>query len=88
MPEEQIPPLTNIKLISWRRFKKYGMKGGINVEKAKTFIIFVLTITLFASYFMIYNLLLDNRNLKNTVNNLESTVRVYQNIEKTGKNGG
>ena len=64
------------------------MKGGINVEKAKTFIIFVLTITLFASYFMIYNLLLDNRNLKNTVNNLESTVRVYQNIEKTGKNGG
>ena len=88
MPEEQIPPLTNIKLINWRRFKKYGMKGGINVEKAKTFIVFVLTITLFASYFMIYNLLLDNRNLKNKVNDLNSALRVHQIIEQTGKNGG
>lgn len=64
------------------------MKGGINVEKTKTFIIFVLTITLFASYFMIYNLLLDNRNLKNKVNDLNSALRVHQIIEQTGKNGG
>ncbi len=64
------------------------MRGGINVEKAKSFIIFVLTVTLLASYFMMYNLWMDNRVLKNKVNDLESTVRVYQIIEKTGKNGG
>lgn len=64
------------------------MKGDIDVEKAKTFIIFVLTITLFASYFMLYNLLLDNRNLKNKVNDLNSALRVHQIIEQTGKNGG
>lgn len=58
------------------------------MEKAKTFIIFVLTVTLLASYFMLYNLWMDNRVLKNKVNDLESTVRVYQIIEKTGKNGG
>ena len=64
------------------------MRGGTDVEKAKTFIIFVLTITLFATYFMLYNMWMDNRVLKNKVNDLESTVRVYQIIEKTGKNGG
>ena len=64
------------------------MKGGIAVEKVKSFIIFVLTATLFVSYFMIYHLWTDNRVLKNKVNDLESTVRVYQIIEKTGKNGG
>lgn len=64
------------------------MKGDINVEKAKTFVIFVLTLTIFGSYFVIYNLWMDNRVLKNKVNDLESTVRVYQIIEKTGKNGG
>lgn len=64
------------------------MKGGIAVEKVKSFIIFVLTATLFVSYFMIYHLWMDNRVLKNKVNDLESTVRVYQIIEKTGKNGG
>lgn len=64
------------------------MRGGINVEKAKSFIIFVLTVTLFASYFMMYNLWMDNRKLNKTINDLESTVRVYQIIEKTGKNGG
>ena len=58
------------------------------MEKAKTFIIFVLTITLFASYFMMYNMFIENRVLKNKINDLESTVRVYQIIEKTGKNGG
>ena len=70
------------------RFRKFGMKGGIAVEKVKSFIIFVLTATLFVSYFMIYHLWMDNRVLKNKVNDLESTVRVYQIIEKTGKNGG
>ena len=58
------------------------------MEKAKSFIIFVLTVTLFASYFMIYNLWMDNRHLKFKIYDLESTVRVYQIIEKTGKNGG
>lgn len=69
-------------------FRKFGMKGGTDVEKVKSFIIFVLTLTIFASYFMIYHLWMDNRVLKNKVNDLESTVRVYQIIEKTGKNGG
>ena len=58
------------------------------MEKTKTFIIFVLTITLFASYFMMYSLLLDNRNLKNKVNDLNNALRVHQIIEQTGKNGG
>ena len=70
------------------RFRKFGMKGGTNVEKFKTFVIFVLTLTIFAAYFMIYHLWMDNRVLRNKVNDLESTVRVYQIIEKTGKNGG
>lgn len=70
------------------RFRKFGMKGGTNVEKIKTFVIYVLTVTLLASYFMMYNLWMDNRVLKNKINDLESTVRVYQIIEKTGKNGG
>ena len=69
-------------------FRKFGMKGDINVEKFKSFIIFVLTIALFTTYFMIYNLWMDNRKLNKTINDLESTVRVYQIIEKTGKNGG
>lgn len=69
-------------------FRKFGMRGGINVEKVKSFIIFVLTLTIFAAYFMIYNLWMDNRKLNKTINDLESTVRVYQIIEKTGKNGG
>ena len=69
-------------------FKKFGTKGGIVVEKAKSFIIFVLTLTLFASYFMIYNLWMDNRKLQNKVNDLESTIRVHEIIKHTGKNGG
>lgn len=69
-------------------FRKFGMKGGTNVEKIKTFVIYVLTLTIFGAYFVIYNLWTDNRVLKNKVNDLESTVRVYQIIEKTGKNGG
>lgn len=58
------------------------------MEKFKTFVIYVLTLTIFGAYFVIYNLWTDNRVLKNKVNDLESTVRVYQIIEKTGKNGG
>lgn len=64
------------------------MRGGIAVEKAKSFIIFVLTITLFATYFMLYNMWMDNRKLQNKVNNLESTIRVHEIIKQTGKNGG
>lgn len=69
-------------------FRKFGMKGGINVEKAKSFIIFVLTVTLLASYFMIFYLWSDNRALTRKINDVESALRVYQIIEKTGKNGG
>lgn len=64
------------------------MRGGIAVEKAKTFMIFVLTITLFASYFMMYNLWMDNRNLKFKVYDLQSALRVHDRIQQTGKNGG
>ena len=88
MQEEQTRLHINTNLTSLKRFKKFGTKGGTDVEKAKSFIIFVLTVTLLASYFMMYNLWMDNRVLKNKVNDLESTVRVYQIIEKTGKNGG
>ena len=70
------------------QFKKFGMRGGTDVEKAKTFIIFVLTITLFATYFMLYNIWMDNRKLQNKVNNLESTIRVHEIIKQTGRNGG
>ena len=70
------------------RFRKFGMKGGTDVEKAKTFLIFVLTLTIFASYFMIYHLWMDNRKLQNKVNDLESTIRVHEIIKQTGKNGG
>ena len=64
------------------------MKGGINVEKFKSFVIFVLTLTIFASYFMIFYLWTDNRALTRKINDVESALRVYQIIEKTGKNGG
>ena len=69
-------------------FRKFGMKGGTNVEKFKTFVIFVLTLTIFAAYFMIYHLWMDNRVLKNKVNDLESTIRVHEIIKQTGRNGG
>ena len=79
---------SNTNLTSLKRFKRFGTRGGIAVEKVKSFIIFILTIALFTTYFMIYNLWMDNRKLNKTINDLESTVRVYQIIEKTGKNGG
>ena len=58
------------------------------MEKAKSFIICVLTVILFASYFMIFYLWTDNRALTRTINEVESELRVYRIIEKTGKNGG
>lgn len=64
------------------------MRGGIAVEKFKSFIIFVLTVILFASYFMICYLWMDNRALTRKINEVESELRVYRIIEQTGKNGG
>lgn len=58
------------------------------MEKAKSFIIFVLTVTLFASYFMMYNLWMENRHLKFTIYDLDSALRVHERIQQTGKNGG
>ena len=58
------------------------------MEKVKNFIIFILTVTLFVSYFMLYNIWMDNRKLQNKVNDLESTIRVHEIIKQTGKNGG
>ena len=58
------------------------------MEKFKSFVIFVLTLTIFASYFMIFYLWMDNRDLTRKINDVESALRVYQIIEKTGKNGG
>ena len=69
-------------------FRNFGMKGGTDVEKAKTFIIFVLTITLLASYFMMYHLWMENRHLKFTIYDLDSALRVHERIQQTGKNGG
>ena len=70
------------------RFRKFGMKGGRNVEKVKSFIIFVLTVILCASYSMIFYLWTDNRALTRKINDVESELRVYRIIEQTGKNGG
>lgn len=64
------------------------MRGGTDVEKVKSFIIFILTVSLFVSYFMLYNIWMDNRKLQNKVNDLESTIRVHEIIKQTGKNGG
>ena len=58
------------------------------MEKVKTFAIFLLTLSLLLSYFVIYQLWMDNRNLKFKVNDLESALRVHEIIKRTGKNGG
>ena len=58
------------------------------MEKVKTFIIFILTISLFTTYFIIFSLWSDNRKLINKVNDLESTLRVHKIIQETGRNGG
>ena len=58
------------------------------MEKAKSFVIVVLTVILFASYSMIFYLWTDNRALIRQINEVESELRVYRIIEQTGKNGG
>lgn len=58
------------------------------MEKVKTFVICLLTLSLLLSYFVIYQLWMDNRNLKFKVNDLESVIRVNEIIKRTGKNGG
>ena len=58
------------------------------MEKVKTFMIFILTLTLITTYFITFSLWADNRSLKNKVNDIESELRVYKIIHETGRNGG
>lgn len=58
------------------------------MEKVKSFAILILTISLISSYFMIYQLLANNKKLQHQVNDLESVIRVNEIIKRTGKNGG
>lgn len=58
------------------------------MEKVKTFMIFILTLTLITTYFITFSLWADNRSLKNKVNDVESELRVYKIIHETGRNGG
>lgn len=58
------------------------------MEKVKTFMIFILTLTLITTYFITFSLWADNRSLKNKINDIESELRVYKIIHETGRNGG
>lgn len=58
------------------------------MEKVKSFAILILAVSLVSAYFMIYQLLDNNRKLQKHVNDLESTLRVHEIIKRTGKNGG
>lgn len=58
------------------------------MEKVKSFAILILVVSLISSYFMIYKLLDINSKMQNKMYDLESTVRVHENINRTGKNGG
>ena len=60
----------------------------MNLEKVKSFAILILAVSLVSSYFMIASLLANNEKLQHQVNDLESVVRVHENINRTGKNGG
>ena len=60
----------------------------MELEKVKSFAILILTISLISSYFMIYQLLANNKKLQHQVNDLESVIRVNEIIKRTGKNGG
>lgn len=60
----------------------------MNLEKVKSFAILILAVSLVSSYFMIYRLLDTNSKLQHTVYDLESVIRVHENINRTGKNGG
>lgn len=61
---------------------------GKQMEKVKTFMIFILTLTLITTYFITFSLWADNRSLKNKINDIESELRVYKIIHETGRNGG
>ena len=58
------------------------------MEKVKSFAILILAVSLVSSYFMIYQLLANNKKLQHQVNDLERVIRVHEIINKTGKNGG
>ena len=58
------------------------------MEKVKSFAILILAVSLVSSYFMIYQLLANNKKLQHQVSDLESVVRVHEIINRTGKNGG
>ena len=60
----------------------------MELEKVKSFAILILAVSLISSYFMIYQLLANNKKLQHQVSDLESVVRVHENINRTGKNGG
>ena len=60
----------------------------MELEKVKSFAIVILAVSLVSSYFMIYQLLANNKKLQHQLNDCESVVRVHENINRTGKNGG
>lgn len=60
----------------------------MELEKVKSFAILILAVSLVLSYFMIYQLLANNKKLQHQVNDLESVVRVHEIINRTRKNGG
>lgn len=60
----------------------------MELEKVKSFAILILAVSLVLSYFMIYQLLANNKKLQHQVNDLESVIRVNEIIKRTGKNGG
>ena len=60
----------------------------MELEKVKSFAILILAVSLVLSYFMIYQLLANNKKLQHQVNDLESVIRVHEIIKRTGKNGG
>ena len=60
----------------------------MELEKVKSFASLILAVSLISSYFMIYQLLANNKKLQHQVSDLESVVRVHEIINRTGKNGG
>lgn len=60
----------------------------MNLEKVKSFAILILAVSLVSSYFMLYQLLANNKKLQHQVYDLESVIRVHEIINRTGKNGG
>ena len=60
----------------------------MELEKVKSFAILILAVSLISSYFMIDQLLANNKKLQHQVSDLESVVRVHEIINRTGKNGG